>query len=81
MDKLQNTVNTNGAIVNWIRKGNIHLTLKFIGDVPEDDVDMVSNTIKNIISSSILYNFKYQILDVFQKKRDLEYYGLASMEI
>ena len=67
MDKLQNTVNTNGAIVNWIRKGNIHLTLKFIGDVPEDDVDMVSNTIKILFHLQSLYNFKYQVLDVFQK--------------
>ena len=68
MDKLQNTVNTNGAIVNWIRKGNIHLTLKFIGDVPEDDVDMVSNTIKNIISSSNSVQLQISDTGCFPKK-------------
>ncbi len=67
-DKLKNTVNTLGAKVSWIRKGNIHLTLKFIGDTPEDDVDRISRTIKDIITSAPAMNFKISGTGCFPKK-------------
>tara|TARA_Y100000031_G_C7986570_1_gene277165 strand:- start:100 stop:606 length:507 start_codon:yes stop_codon:yes gene_type:complete len=68
MDSLQNTVNSHGSKVGWILKGNIHLTLKFIGDVPEDDVDKVSRTIKNIITSTPAINLEISGTGCFPKK-------------
>ena len=67
-DNLQKTVNTNGARISWIRKGNIHLTLKFIGDTPEDDVKRVSSTIKNIITSAPAMQFDITGTGCFPKK-------------
>lgn len=67
-DKLQNTVNTHGSKISWIRKGNIHLTLKFIGDVPEDDVEKISHTIKDIITSTPSMEFDISGTGCFPKK-------------
>ena len=50
--ELKTVVNNHGAKVNWVRSDNIHVTLKFIGDTPEDDVDQIGRTIKDIIRST-----------------------------
>jgi len=68
MDTLQNTVKSNGSKIGWIRKGNIHLTLKFVGDIPENDVDRVSSSIKNIITSASAINLKISGSGCFPKK-------------
>jgi len=67
-DGLQNTVTAHGAKVKWIRKGNIHLTLKFIGDVPEDDVEKISHTIKDVITSAPSMEFDISETGCFPKK-------------
>ncbi len=67
-DKLQDSVNSQGAKISWIRKGNIHLTMKFIGDTPEDDVDKISHTIKDIIISTPAMKFEITGTGCFPKK-------------
>ena len=66
--ELKTVVNNDGAIVNWVRNDNIHLTLKFIGDTPEDDVDQIGHTIKDITGSTQSMQFKISGTGCFPKK-------------
>ena len=45
---LQSTINSKGAEIKWVRDGNMHLTLKFIGHAPETSVDDINNTLKSV---------------------------------
>ena len=36
---LQSTIDSKGAEIKWVRDGNMHLSLKFIGHTPEASVD------------------------------------------
>ena len=66
--ELKTVVNNHGAKVNWVRSDNIHVTLKFIGDMPEDDVDQIGNKIKDIIGSTQSLKFKISGTGCFPKK-------------
>jgi len=34
--------------VRWIRPENVHLTLKFLGDIPEDDLDRIAQALDSL---------------------------------
>ncbi len=46
---LKSTVKNKKVKLSWIKKENIHLTIKFIGDMPEDDISNINSVIKNIV--------------------------------
>jgi 2'-5' RNA ligase len=39
--QLQVALKKTGAFVSWVKPGNIHVTLKFLGEVPEEKIDEV----------------------------------------
>jgi 2'-5' RNA ligase len=39
--QLQAPLKKTGAFVSWVKPGNIHVTLKFLGEVPEEKIDQV----------------------------------------
>ena len=41
---LQSTIDTRGTEIKWVRDGNMHLTLKFIGHTPEASVNDINKT-------------------------------------
>jgi len=45
---LQSTIDSKGAEIKWVRDGNMHLSLKFIGHTPEASVDDLNTTLKSI---------------------------------
>ena len=45
---LQSTIHSKGAKINWVRDGNMHLSLKFIGHTPEKSVDDLNKTLKSV---------------------------------
>lgn len=45
-------VDRNLAKVHWVAKKNLHLTLKFLGNVPNDDVKEVANALDDVSFTS-----------------------------
>ncbi len=68
-NSLKETVVTNGAKIKWIPNENYHLTLKFIGDMPEDEVEKVNNIIRNTLSSFSSMNMQISGSGCFPKKQ------------
>ncbi len=45
MGELQQELKKFGADIKWVRPGNIHLTLKFLGTVPKEILEKVSSAV------------------------------------
>ena len=45
---LQSTIDSKGVEIKWVRDGNMHLTLKFIGHTPEVSVEDINKTLKSV---------------------------------
>ena len=43
---LQSTIDSKGVEIKWVRDGNMHLTLKFIGHTPEASVEDINKTLQ-----------------------------------
>jgi RNA 2',3'-cyclic 3'-phosphodiesterase len=46
-----------GARASWIREENLHLTLKFLGDIPPERIESVSHAIKDAAEASEPFEF------------------------
>lgn len=40
-----------GNVVRWVKPGGIHLTLKFLGQTPGDQIDMIASALKGAASA------------------------------
>ncbi len=54
--KLQPTINAHSREIRWIPSGNLHLTLKFIGDTPEDDVKIINSLLADKVKKVTAMN-------------------------
>ena len=43
---LQSTIDSKGVEIKWVRNGNMHLTLKFIGHTPDASVEDINKTLQ-----------------------------------
>jgi 2'-5' RNA ligase len=48
---LKTTVNSKKDNVKWVNPGNIHLTLKFLGDTLFEAIDEINETLKDLVTS------------------------------
>ncbi len=48
---LISTMEDENVEIKWVKHLNLHLTLKFIGDTPENDIKELSNELRSIIRS------------------------------
>ena len=46
---LISTMEDDNIDIRWVKHLNLHLTLKFIGDTPENDIEELSNDLRGII--------------------------------
>ncbi len=46
--QLQERLRDSGADVKWVRPGNIHLTLKFLGNVAEERISEIASILDNL---------------------------------
>lgn len=50
IEELQNHLKKYGFSVRWVRPKNIHLTLKFLGDIKTTDVEAVGDAVQEAVS-------------------------------
>jgi len=64
---LRNTLNAN--LVRWVPAGNIHLTLKFLGDVSVSTVDLLTQMLKVEASQHSRFEMRFDGLGLFPSPR------------
>jgi 2'-5' RNA ligase len=56
--RLGETLKGSNAAVSWVRPESIHLTLKFLGDIPPEQVEVIQNTLKEVVKSVIPFRLQ-----------------------
>jgi RNA 2',3'-cyclic 3'-phosphodiesterase len=51
--------------MKWVRSGNIHLTLQFLGDVEAEEIPVVQASMKNAVKGASTFTLKAKGLGVF----------------
>ena len=46
---LKTTISHNEKNLKWVKPGQIHFTLKFIGYTPPDAVEQINKTLENVV--------------------------------
>lgn len=62
---LQAKLKPAGADVKWVEPQNIHLTLKFLGDVPEDKINRIKNALDAIAAKTNTFNISLAQIGAF----------------
>lgn len=55
LSKIQLELKETGADAKWVEAGNVHLTLKFLGDVQESKIKTISQKLKKIANKHTLF--------------------------
>ncbi len=53
--------------IKWESNEKLHLTLKFLGDVEENKIDIINRTLNEIVSNSNVFNLTLNKLGFFNK--------------
>lgn len=65
---LQTTVEAQPRVVKWVKLYNIHLTLKFIGETPEDSVKKINESLAEVVKLHRDFSLTIAGTGVFPKK-------------
>lgn len=52
-DMLATTIEDKKGRIRWVKNGQIHLTLKFLGHTPPDQVGRIKNTINQVVNKHV----------------------------
>jgi len=77
---LISTMENENIEIKWVRHLNLHLTLKFIGDTPENDIKELSNELRSIIRSHNSFNLSINGTGCFpnEQKPSVLYLGIKN---
>ena len=67
VERLQETLQRSGADVKWVEPENLHLTLKFLGEIPEDQAGQVEEALRSAISSFRPFSFQLKGIGAFPR--------------
>ncbi len=67
LKKLQDKLKTRGAEVKWVEPPNIHLTLKFLGEINEDQSQEIIKIIKDVSSAKPAFDIALGDLGAFPR--------------
>lgn len=67
--KLQQEFKKCGADVRWIKPGSIHLTLKFLGNINENNVDEIVELLRRVSKKYEAFNLTLSGIGVFPNNR------------
>jgi RNA 2',3'-cyclic 3'-phosphodiesterase len=65
LEQLQNKLKTSNADVKWVAPENIHITLKFLGNITDKQIEQVKDSIKEIASNLKQYNIHFATIGGF----------------
>jgi 2'-5' RNA ligase len=67
--KLQQEFKKCGADVRWIKPGSVHLTLKFLGNINENNVDEIVELLRRVSKKYEAFNLTLSGIGVFPNNR------------
>lgn len=67
LGRLQDELKKSGADVKWVAPDNIHLTLKFLGEVDDEKLDKIIQIIEEVASTNSVYQINITSLGAFPK--------------
>ena len=68
--KLINSFNEkSGSLIKWVSKDNLHITLKFIGELNTDHISTIQNSLTERLSSVPAFDININGLGVFPNSR------------
>lgn len=67
LESLQAKLKAADADVKWVKPENIHLTLKFLGNITDEQIEKVKNTVKKIASDFKTYQIHLAEIGAFPK--------------
>lgn len=65
--KLQEQLKTSQADVKWVEPGNIHLTLKFLGEIDGEKMEKVTSILEDIAKGKSPFKIRIYTLGAFPK--------------
>lgn len=65
--RIQDRLKTAGADVKWVEPKNIHLTLKFLGEIEEEKLNQICAIIKKIASCGNSFDMQISSVGAFPK--------------
>jgi len=66
---IQGELKRTRADVRWVTPGNIHLTLKFFGNVPDDEIDTLALAAREVAQAEEPFQLKATIAGAFPSPR------------
>lgn len=63
-------LNISGANIKWIKPDTLHLTLKFLGDIPEEMVPVISRKLKQLAEETDPFDLSIKGIGVFPEWRN-----------
>jgi len=67
LERIQNDLKQTHADVKWVNPENIHLTLKFLGEIDEDLIEQIRSILNGIAQKNSSFNICLSNLGVFPK--------------
>ncbi len=67
IDQLSQLLGTES--IRWVKPSSIHLTLKFLGETPENQVDRINHTLRNITPQFSAFKMRIGEFDCFPNPR------------
>ncbi|MFQ6040331.1 MAG: RNA 2',3'-cyclic phosphodiesterase [Candidatus Poribacteria bacterium] len=55
--------------VSWVKRGNIHLTLKFLGDVGANQIESINSVLQSVAESHSSFDMSFSGVGVFPNLR------------
>ena len=83
INNLINEIKKSGAIIKLVEPENIHITLKFLGDVPHNKLSEIEDIIKNSIIDIEPFQFNLEGVGVFPNQKFIKilWIGIKNSEI
>ena len=66
-ENLKNTISKKTGKVRWVKENQLHLTLKFVGDTPEESIDDVRGVMQKVADQMIPFKIIIQGVGCFPK--------------